>query len=69
MVDKEKGVGRVPPTLSTQADFSTMMECTPESGCCHSVYSLVFLPQTIYQKGFEVHSERNMKHLNSACVQ
>jgi hypothetical protein len=41
MVDKVKGVGRVPPTLTTQADFSIMMECTPESGSCHSVYSVV----------------------------
>ncbi len=35
MVDIVKGGGRA------QANFSIMMECTPESGRCHSVYSVI----------------------------
>jgi len=48
MVIVVKGGGRAPPTLTSQANFTLMMECTPESGRYHSVYSesvlsLVFL--------------------------
>jgi hypothetical protein len=32
---------RAPPTLTSQANFTLMMECTPESGRYHSVYSVV----------------------------
>jgi hypothetical protein len=32
---------RAPPTLTSQANFTHMMECTPESGRYHSVYSVV----------------------------
>jgi hypothetical protein len=35
-----KGGGRAPPTLTSQANFTLMMECTPESGRYHSVYSV-----------------------------
>ncbi len=42
MVDRMKGEGRAPPSLDW-ADFSIMIECTPESGNCHSVYSVVHL--------------------------
>ncbi len=37
-VNLVKGGGRAPPTL--QANFTLMMECTPESGRYHSVYSV-----------------------------
>jgi hypothetical protein len=30
-----------PPPSPDWANFSTLMECTPESGRCHSVYSVV----------------------------
>ncbi len=40
MVNVVKGGGRAPPTLTSQANFTLMMECTPESGRCHSVYSV-----------------------------
>jgi hypothetical protein len=40
-VNVVKGVGRAPPTLTSQANFTLMMECTPESGRYHSVYSVV----------------------------
>ncbi len=35
-----KGDGRAPPPSPGWANFSIMMECTPESGRCHSVYTL-----------------------------
>ena len=41
MVNVVKGGGRAPPTLTSQANFTLMMECTPESGRYHSVYSVV----------------------------
>ena len=41
MVTIVKGGGRAPPTLTSQANFTLMMECTPESGRYHSVYSVV----------------------------
>jgi hypothetical protein len=34
------GMGMHPPSLPAWANFSIMMECTPESGRCHSVYTL-----------------------------
>jgi len=38
MVNRVKGSGRAPPTLTSNgADFSIMMECTQEIGNCHSV--------------------------------
>ncbi len=40
MVDMVKGGGRAPPLSPACADFILMMECTPESGHCHSVYSV-----------------------------
>ncbi len=40
MVIVVKGGGRVPPTLTSQANFTLMMECTPESGRYNSVYSV-----------------------------
>jgi hypothetical protein len=40
-VNVVKGGGRAPPTLTSQANFTLMMECTPESGRYHSVYSVV----------------------------
>ncbi len=40
MVIVVKGGGRAPPTLTSQANFTLMMECTPESGRYHSVYTL-----------------------------
>ncbi len=33
----------MPPTVAIAwADFTPMMDCMPESGLCHSVYSLDF---------------------------
>ncbi len=40
MVDIVKGGGRAPPPTPGWADFSLRMECTPESGHCHSVCTL-----------------------------
>jgi hypothetical protein len=45
MVNVVKGGGRAPPTLTSQANFTLMMECTPESGRYHSVYSV---PHTVH---------------------
>jgi hypothetical protein len=41
MVTIKKGGGRAPPHSPARADFSIMMECTPEFGHCHSVYPVV----------------------------
>ncbi len=43
MVNVMKGVGVHPPPSPAQANFTLMMECTPESSRCYSVYS-VFSP-------------------------
>jgi hypothetical protein len=43
--------GRAPPTLTSQANFTLMMECTPESGRYHSVYS-VGRPHILYQRPY-----------------
>ncbi len=37
---KEKGVGVHPPPSSAWSNFTLMMECTPESSRCYSVYSV-----------------------------
>jgi hypothetical protein len=42
MEDRVKGGGRAPPPSPGWTIFFTiMMECTPDSGHCHSVYSVV----------------------------
>jgi hypothetical protein len=42
-------VGVHPPPSRAWANFSIMMECMPESGRCHSVYSLLcILKQEIF---------------------
>jgi hypothetical protein len=43
MVNVVKGGERAPPTLTSQANFTLMMECTPESGRYHFVYSVGLL--------------------------
>ncbi len=41
MLDKVKGKGvQAPARTPGWADFTSMMECTLESGHCHSVYSV-----------------------------
>jgi len=40
MVDIVKGGGSALPPSTAWAVFTLMMECTPESGHCHSVYSV-----------------------------
>ncbi len=40
-VNVVKGGGRAPPPLPARANFTLMMECTPEIGRYHSVYSVV----------------------------
>ncbi len=41
MVDEGNGGGRAPPIPTSLGYFSIMIECMPESGRCHSVYSVV----------------------------
>ncbi len=36
----ERRVGVHPPPQETWADFTLMMECTPENGHCHSVFRI-----------------------------
>jgi hypothetical protein len=42
MVNVMKGGGRALPPLPAWANFPLMMECTPESSYCYSVYSVVW---------------------------
>jgi hypothetical protein len=39
IVDIVKGGGACTPPFPAWADFSIMINCSPESGRCHSVYS------------------------------
>ncbi len=41
-----------PPPSPAWADFTFMIECTPQSGHSHSVYVLCGLPQPRYGQGF-----------------
>ncbi len=49
ILDRVKGGVHLPPSLGW-ADFTILMECTPESGRCHSVYSVVKLNHTTGKK-------------------
>jgi hypothetical protein len=40
IVNLVKGGGRAPPPSPAWANFTLMIECTPESNCCYSVYSV-----------------------------
>jgi hypothetical protein len=40
-VVKGRGGAPTPSTSPAWANFSIMIECTPESDCCYSVYSVV----------------------------
>jgi hypothetical protein len=40
MVNVMRGGGRAPPTLTSQANFTLMTECMPESSRYYSVYSV-----------------------------
>ncbi len=46
MVDTVKGIGVHPPPSPDWADFTIMMECTPESGHCQPVYSVRITAKT-----------------------
>ncbi len=60
MVDIVKGDGRAPPPPSpVRANFPIMMECTPESGHCHSMYSVY---QTLIE-GMYDKTHREKQHL------
>jgi hypothetical protein len=57
MVDIVKGGGRARPRSPAWADFTLMMECTPESGNCYSVYSVFYLiPLMLAGTGRQVES-------------
>ncbi len=43
-----KGGGRAPPILTSQANFTLMMECTPESGRNHALCVLRGYVHIIY---------------------
>ncbi len=45
-VDRVKEIGRAPPTSPGWANFSIMMECTPENGKCRSACTLWLGPQS-----------------------
>ncbi len=42
MVTVMKGGGRAPPPSPARANFTLMIECTPESSGYYSVYSVVY---------------------------
>ncbi len=53
MVKVVKGGGRAPPPPPARANFTLMTECTPESDCCYSVYSVVYtLPPCVLAHTF-----------------
>jgi hypothetical protein len=52
MVNVMKGGGRAPPPSPAWANFTLMMECTPESRRCYSVYSVV-LTVVLYNPNLE----------------
>jgi hypothetical protein len=65
MVIKVKGVGRAPPTLTSLGCFFTLMtECTPVSGHCHSVYSVVLSSYHSYMITWMVQRYRLVKNVN-----
>ncbi len=43
MVNVMKGGGRAPPPSPAWTNFTLMMECTPESSRCYSVYSTLWV--------------------------
>ncbi len=43
MENRVRWGGRAPPPYPDRADFSIMMECTPEIGHCHSVCTIYVL--------------------------
>ncbi len=74
IVDIVKGAGRAPPHPQAWADFTFMMECTPESGHCHSVHSVVFHIrkeiQSLYCSAFYVIIEKKkIYEPNPPCFQ
>ncbi len=54
MVNVVKGGGRAvhPPTPPAWANFTLMMEFTPESDCCYSVYSVDLTEKQIFNIKF-----------------
>jgi hypothetical protein len=50
MVNVKRGGLRAPTTLTNQANFTLITECTPESSGCNSVYSVVY---TVHWEGGE----------------
>ncbi len=64
MVTIVKGGRRAPPPSPAWVDFSTMMQCTPESGRCHSVCTLC--ARTEWLLGYCKH--RQQKELKSRVV-
>jgi hypothetical protein len=46
-----KGGVRAPPTLTSQANFTLMTECTPESRRYYSVYSVVYAVHFVWYGG------------------
>jgi hypothetical protein len=65
MVNVMKGDGRAPPPSLAWANFTLMMECTPESNRSYSVYSVVrglyLLCQSLHTVQKKVY---NMKYAN-----
>jgi hypothetical protein len=51
MVNIVKGVGVHPPPSPAWANFSIMMECTPEHGSCHSVFTLWIYSRLVHPTG------------------
>jgi hypothetical protein len=51
MEGRVKGGGRASPTLTSWANYSIMMKCTPESGNCRSVCTLWSVPMRPKARG------------------
>ncbi len=67
-VNVVKGDGRAPPTLTSQANFTLMMECTPESGRYHSVVYTVCLFTQVRKEEGEANSDHCVNRFTYICI-
>jgi hypothetical protein len=63
MVNVVKGGGRAPPPAPAWANFTLMTECTPDSDCCYSMYSVVKATAEVLSPQKRTSTLRKMKFL------
>jgi hypothetical protein len=65
LVNVMKGVGRAPPPTPAWANFTLMIECTPESSRYYSVYSV---PTSASKKSSYIKEEKGLKNTHRECL-